>query len=138
MFRKKVQEQTSNTNSFNLPTPQKKNNNNNNSNSNSSSLTQISETGLAGPTTPPKPPKIYLDDFGRVDSRPPAAFSSHRREDFGKGGYGIGSDEEVEHQLIYGYTPLSTQLEFDSATLVSIVSRCTKEIRARGRSSIIL
>lgn len=94
-----------------------------------SKLTSVSELGVVDTA---RQAKLYLDDFGRIDSKPQAAFSGNKKEDFGHG-FGIGQDEEVEEsQLIYGYTACSTNLEFGAEVVVGIVAKCCRELRERG------
>jgi hypothetical protein len=88
------------------------------------------------------PPSLHVDDFGRPIDRP--AFSTPQqpeRSTFGNG-FGVGDDHDLassntppaEMQLLYGYAPLGTQLEFGIAKVEDIVKKCAVQIRKRGES----
>lgn len=126
MFRKKSASTPRESFDGNPPTPPKTNKNNNGSSRNK--LTQIQES-----INRPKE-KQHIDDFG-VINRPQAAYSGNSREKFGKQhGYGIGEDEfESENQLLYGYCPVSTELQLKIEDVLGIVARVSKELKTRGK-----
>ncbi|GAA5922025.1 uncharacterized protein JCM15063_003162 [Sporobolomyces koalae] len=73
---------------------------------------------------------LHVDDFGRPVDRP--ALSNRPHDAFGNG-YGIGDEQEPqEMQLLYGYAPLGTQLEFGVSQVEQIVAACAVQIRERG------
>jgi len=91
------------------------------------------------------PPTLHVDDFGRPVDRPAFSTQSLNRSPrdlgapFGEG-FGVGEDGQStnggnqEMQLLYGYAPLATTLEFGIAKVEDIVSKCAVEIRQRGES----
>ncbi|GAA5896383.1 uncharacterized protein JCM6883_006886 [Sporobolomyces salmoneus] len=81
---------------------------------------------------------LHVDDFGRPVDRP--AFSTPQPERSFGNGFGVGEDPDVgtssspqgEMQLLYGYAPLGTQLEFSITKVEAIVQACAVAIRQRG------
>lgn len=125
MFRKKTASTPRESFDANPPTPPKKQQNSSSSNKsksliqNQESLNHLNQ-------------KQHIDDFG-VINRPQAAYSGNNKEKFGKG-YGIGVDEfESENQLLYGYCPISTELQLKIEDVLGIVTRVSKELKTRGK-----
>ncbi|GAA6014815.1 hypothetical protein JCM11491_002126 [Sporobolomyces phaffii] len=82
------------------------------------------------------PQALHVDDFGRPVDRPAFATQPERGTAFASG-YGVGDDDgppssPQEMQLLYGYAPLGTQLEFGIGKVEDIVTKCAAQIRQRG------
>ncbi|GAA5875877.1 hypothetical protein JCM16303_004031 [Sporobolomyces ruberrimus] len=84
------------------------------------------------------PQTLHVDDFGRPIDRPAFSTQTDRGSPRFGNGYGVGDDHETsqtppqEMQLLYGYAPLGTQLEFGIARVEDIVTKCAVQIRQRG------
>lgn len=78
----------------------------------------------------------HVDDFGRVIERPIPAFGHEGSPLIGydpySDPYGAEDGEPKEFALLYGYTPLETQLELSVERVGEIVELCAEQIRTRG------